>query len=98
MVGTAGFLDPADAVFEDLLNIPITSGISAGIRLRTLTFGLVPVYEEHAARKSEGYNVKEWYELSPFERAFTVAIFRIEKAIEAHQSEAEIESIKNKNK
>ena len=98
MVGTAGALDPADAVYEDLVNIPIFSGISAGIRLKTLIFGLVPVYEEHAARKSEGYKLKEWYELSSFERAFAVAVFRTEKAIESHQNDAEIAEMKKKNK
>ncbi len=98
MVGTAGALNIADAVFEDLVNIPISSGISAGIRLKQLVHGLVPVYEEHAARKSEGYDIKEWYELTPFDRAFSVAMFRTEKAIEAHQNDAEIAEMKNKNK
>ena len=97
MVGTAGAL-PADAVFEDLINIPISSGISAGIRIKTLISGLVPVYEEHAARNAEGYNIQEWYALDPFDRAFAVAMFRTKNAIEAHQNEAEIAAMKKKNK
>ena len=98
MVGTAGALDPANAVFEDLINIPITSGISAGIRIKTLISGLVPVYEEHAARKAEGYKMEEWYALDPFDRAFAVAMFRTKNSIEAHQNEAEIDQMKKKNK
>jgi len=98
MVGSAGTLDPTDAVYEDLINIPIASGISAGIRLKTFLYGLVPIYEEHAARKSEGYNLQEWYELSSFDRVFSVAVFRTEKAIEAHQNDAEIAEMKKKNK
>lgn len=96
MTGTAGLIDPADAVYIDLINIPISSGISAGIRLRPMMIGLVPIYEEHAARKSENYNLQQWADLPRFDRALTVAMYRTERAVEAHQSEAEMESIKKK--
>jgi hypothetical protein len=47
--------------------------------------GMVPPYEEHKARRAEGYKLEEWYELGWLDRAMAVANFRIDRRIEAEE-------------
>jgi hypothetical protein len=96
MAGTAGMLDPDDAVYHNITQVETSSGISAGIRVRSLAAGLVPVFEEHDARKGEGYTLKEWYQMMPEERAMVVALYRISKAAEAHEMDAQTKAAARK--
>jgi len=43
----------------------------------TLTLGWVSPYTEHDARQKAGYTLPEWRELSPFDRAKEVALYRV---------------------
>lgn len=66
-------------------------GVSAGINLRSLGAGLVPIFEEHEARVEANKEMDEWYALPPMERAFIVAQRRIRIAMKNLQAEAEID-------
>lgn len=51
--------------------------------------GIIPFFEEHDARTENGYNLNEWYNLSPADRALEVALYRIKHAIEYQKHKAE---------
>lgn len=89
-------LNPEDAVFDNIINIPADTGASAGIRVRSLGSGLVPVYEEHFTRRFCNYNLDEWKDLGWETKAFEVAMSRIDNAVQTHQAEAEVAAIKTK--
>lgn len=89
-------LNPDDAVFDNIVNISADSGASAGIHIRSLGSGLVPVYEEHRTRHACGYNIDEWEKLNWETKAFEVAMARIDNAVQIHQAEAEAAAIKTK--
>lgn len=93
---TAGIFNPEDAVFDNIINISADSGPSAGIRVRSLGSGLVPVYEEHYTRRSCNYSLNEWENLNWETKAFEVAMSRIDNAVQIHQAEAEAAAIKTK--
>jgi hypothetical protein len=95
-VGTAGWLNPEDTVYENISKIPVEEGVSAGIRWRSLTDRLVPTFEEHIVRKELGYKLSEWANLPVWEKAFEVAVSRTERAINAHEEEARARSLKSK--
>lgn len=79
--------------------IELDYGVSAGINLRSLGQGMVPVFEEHEARTEADKSMDEWYAMSPMERAFIVAQRRIRIAMKNIQAEAEIKkSIQETNK
>ena len=83
---------------ESVTRIELDNGISAGIRLGSLGADMVPTFEEHSARLERGISVKDWYAMEPMERAFVVAIRRIENAMKNHQAEAEIKHAKRNAK
>lgn len=68
---------------------PDKTGAPTGIRWRSLGPGLVPIFEEHLVRTERKYTLQEWYALDPMERAIAIAVFRIDRAIKAHQASAE---------
>lgn len=76
--------------------------MSAGIYLRSLYKGLVPIYEVEAARQAGRYSLEHWYsEMSEMERALVIARRRIENQMKNLQSEAEAEQLRreaNKNR
>lgn len=41
------------------------------------------LYEEHAARIEAGYTLRTWYRITPYERAFEVAHYRIRNLVHA---------------
>lgn len=70
--------------------IDLEHGISAGVRLRAHSNGMVPLYEEHAARLERGIRLEEWGEMPEMEKALIVAARRIRIAIQNLQEEAQI--------
>lgn len=63
-------------------------GDKLGMTARALLPGMITYHEEHWVRKKAGYRLNEWYDLTPQERAFEVALQRVENLIERHLSEA----------
>lgn len=74
-----------------MTEIDLEHGISAGITLRSAAAGLVPIYEEHAARLESGISVADWMEMDETEKALVVAARRIQIATKNLQAEAEIQ-------
>lgn len=93
------FLSVTKALGE--IEAPVTEvqlehGVNAGIHLRVLAEGLVPVYEEHEARLERGIRLREWDEMEALEKALIVAQRRIRNAVQNLQSEAEIKAMERK--
>lgn len=72
--------------------------MSAGIRLRSLGIGMVPLYEEHEARLERDIDLAHWERMEADEKAFIVAMRRIRIAIGNLQTEAEIRNAERKRK
>lgn len=73
-------------------------GTSAGVRLRALGKGLVPVFEEHEARLERGYSLEEWSAMAEMEKALVIAARRTHIAIQNLQTEAEIKKAEQEAK
>jgi len=67
--------------------LPITKAEKMGLTARALLPGMISYHEEHLVRIKAGYKVKDWYDLDPMERAFEVAIRRLEAMLNRHISE-----------
>ncbi len=68
---------------EIITSLPVSSKDQLGIRIDQVPIpGTVPLYEEHDARIESGYNLLEWNNLNPDDRALEVAHYRIRHAIE----------------
>ena len=63
--------------------------LDTGITYGRLLPNVVPEVEEREAARFNGYNWKEWQELSRQERVDGVAYFRIRRFIEMHQQDAQ---------
>ena len=83
---------------QNITNIEVEGGVSAGIRWRSLGTDMVPIFEEHQAREEKGIKMKDWYAMEPMERAIVIAVRRIENAAKNHQAEAEIRDARRKQK
>jgi len=70
--------------------VELEYGVSAGIRLRSLAQGLVPLYEEHTTRLERGISIEDWGKMDSTEKALVIAARRITIAMKNLQSEAEI--------
>lgn len=66
--------------------LPFLKG-QLNITASPLAIGVVPLYEEHCARRDAGYTLPEWRELSPIDRAYEVAVRRIGNLIDAYHAE-----------
>lgn len=73
-----------------ITEIELDHGVSAGIHLRSMGAGLIPIYEEHTARLERGIDLQEWAAMNVTEKALIVAVRRIRIAERNLQSEAEI--------
>lgn len=56
--------------------------------------GLVTLYEEYSVRIEAGYNLFEWDQLTPYERAAEVAHFRIRQALEYQKAKKSEQQMK----
>lgn len=75
---------------QPITEIELDHGISAGIILRSMGTGLIPIYEEHAARLERGIDLQTWAQMDVTEKALLVAVRRVRIAERNLQSEAEI--------
>ena len=86
-----------DEVTRYVTEVELEHGISAGISLRSLGKGTVPVFEEQDVRIENKMSLTEWEELPYMERVIIVAISRTKRAMSNLQGEAEMkESKRNK--
>jgi uncharacterized protein YpmS len=60
--------------------------------------GNIPLYEEHAVRRTAGYKIPEWYRLEPGQRALEVALSRINQAMELVKGDSQDEAMKRRTK
>lgn len=77
-----------------ITEVELEYGVSAGVFLRSFSEDMLPPYDEHLARIRAGKSLKEWQAMGRWERALTVAITRIDNAVQNHQAEAEIKNAK----
>lgn len=71
---------------EEITALPVDSKDTLDIAIEELKPpGMVSLLEEYSARKEGGYNIFEWEQLDPLQRAAEVAHCRIMKAIEYQQ-------------
>lgn len=76
----------------------LDNGVSAGVNLRLLGNGLVPVYEEHDARIRAGISLERWGEMTETEKALIIADTRVRQAMKNLQTEAEIKKMEREAK
>lgn len=81
------------------LDLPVTRvelefGVSAGVQLRAMAGGMVPIYEEHEARLERGIPLETWGQMDVDEKALLIANRRIRNQLANLQAEAEIRAQK----
>ena len=81
---------PQDNSFRNVTEIELDHGINAGIRLRSIGKGMVPLFEEHEIRIENKMSLEDWDKIPYMERAIIIAVSRTKRAITNLQSEAEI--------
>lgn len=64
--------------------------MSAGIGLRSLGEGAVPIQEEHEARLERGIGISAWMEMDPMEKALLIATRRVRFAMDNLNAEAQV--------
>ena len=79
-----------DELTRNVTEVELDHGVSAGIGLRSLGNGMIPVFEEHDVRIENKMSLAEWDELPYMERVIVVATNRIKRSIGNLQAEAEI--------
>jgi hypothetical protein len=90
-------LSPDDYVYDNIIDVPVDSGVSAGIRWRSFA-GLVPTFEEQMVRVECGYKLEEWADMPAWDKAIEIATSRIRRAIEAHETQAQSDAMDSKVK
>lgn len=85
-----------------MIQIPITqievdNGVSAGVQLKALGPGMVPIHEEHEARLGRGIGLEDWMNMDVFEKALVIANRRVRIAQGNLQADAEIKDAKRKS-
>ena len=79
-----------DELTRNVTEVELDHGISAGIGLRSLGKGMIPVFEEQDVRIENKMNLTEWDELPYMERVIIIAVSRTKRAVSNLQAEAEI--------
>lgn len=72
--------------------------VYSGIKLKSLIEGMVPVYEEQAARAERGISMDDWVAMPLHEKAMIIALRRVGRAMANLQSEAEARHLERKVK
>ena len=85
-----------DEITRNVTEVELEHGVSAGIGLRSLGNGMIPVFEEQDVRIDNKMSLAEWDELPYMERAMMVAVSRTKRAVSNLQSEAEIRNSERK--
>lgn len=83
------------------LSLPVTAieldhAVRSGAELRSLSPGMVPLYEEHIARLEANVRLNDWQAMDEVEKALIIAARRIRIALENLQAEAQIKASKVK--
>jgi len=73
---------------DSVTKAQLDNGPATGLQWGSLGVGMVPIFEEHAARLDRNMTLEQWGALDPMERALLVAQKRIDYAIRAVQEEA----------
>ena len=77
-------------VRESVTKFEPENSVSAGVTWGSLGDGMVPIFEEQAARLERNYTLEAWMAIDPMERAMIIAIRRIDIASKNLQADAEI--------
>ena len=85
-----------DEINRNVTEVELEHGVSAGIGLRSLGKGMIPVFEEHDVRIDNKMSLTEWDKLPYMERVILVAMTRTRRAMSNLQSEAEIRNADRK--
>ncbi len=72
--------------------------INIGLGFIQIIPGNVTFFEEHMVRQAIGYNLGDWEQLPPTDKAFEVAVYRIKKSVDNHFADEEIKRAKNKSR
>jgi hypothetical protein len=78
--------------------VELEDPVYSGVKLKSLIEGMVPVYEEQAARAQRGISMETWAAMPLHEKAMIVALRRIEIAMANLHSEAEGRHLERKVK
>jgi hypothetical protein len=79
-----------DEITRNVTEVELEHGVSAGIGLRSLVKGMIPVFEEQDVRIDNKMSLAEWDALPYMERVIIVALTRTKRAMSNLQTEAEI--------
>lgn len=77
-------------MYQPVTKIELKHGVNAGVTVRSLAAGIVPVHEEHEARLERGIGLETWMKMDEREKALIIASRRIRIAIHNLQEEAQI--------
>lgn len=83
---------------KPVTQIELDDPVYSGVKLTSLLEGMVPVYEEHAARNERGISIETWGSMPLFEKAMVIALRRVGIAMANLQSEAEGRHLEKKAK
>lgn len=72
--------------------------MSAGIKLRSLGEGVVPLQEEHEARLERGIGIEAWMNMDVTEKALLIAVRRVRGSILNINTETQIKHAERKMK
>jgi hypothetical protein len=81
-------------LLKPVTQIELEYGINAGVNVRSLADGIVPLQEEHDARLERGIGIEAWMGMDEREKALIVAHRRNRIAIHNLQEEAQIKKSK----
>lgn len=81
-----------------MTGVELEYGVSSGVHLRSLSAGLVSLYEEHITRLERGISIEDWGKMDSTEKALVIAARRITIAMKNLQSEAEIRHMERKTR
>jgi len=79
-----------DEITRNVTEVELEHGVSAGIGLRSLVKGMIPVFEEQDVRIDNRMSLAEWDALPYMERVIIVALTRTKRAMSNLHAEAEI--------
>jgi len=83
---------------DSVTKAQLDGGPATGLQWGALGAGMVPTFEEQAARLDKNMTLEQWGALDPMERALLIAQRRIDAAIRAVQEEAAARQAKRKAK
>ena len=84
-----------DDLVRSVTEVELDHGVSAGIGLRSLSKGMIPIFEEQNVRIDNKMSLVGWDELPYMERVIMVAMYRIKRSMKNLQTEAEMRESKN---